>query len=206
MARLMAGAMADDLLQGLEKAHTPRAGEISGRSSGGEAAGDLAEGSIDLVDDAQLERDQFGQFLPGVDVVTAAAGLVAASRRARGRGRPLGAVNRKTRSMPAYMAALGYKDPWLILTEIANADTLALATALRAEPIDVLRARVQAAKELMPYHHSQQPKGLVVDQRNLHLFVMGDVPPGDVEAGRFMDLTGADMADDDAGSPDFGAE
>lgn len=52
----------------------------------------------------------------------------------RGRGRPPGALNRKTTETIAYLEALGYEPPMLQLAKVAAADTRALAAARRYLP------------------------------------------------------------------------
>jgi hypothetical protein len=177
--------MADQPDLGLLEAHTPRAENISGGDGAQPAS---IEASPDLLDADKLLLDTFGRIQPGTDAIAAAANIVAAGRRAR--GRPAGALNRKTSDTIKYLAELGYKDPMIILTEIANADTMLLAKATGSAAIDVMKLKAKAASDLMPYHHSQQPKDVNVRSDNVHLFVMGEMPEGQTIQGAFMDLTG----------------
>lgn len=80
-------------------------------------------------------------------------------------GRPKGARNRKTAEVQAYYLARGYRDPLLILAEIANADPLALAKLIggkgaKRAALDAIRG---AAGELMPYFHGKMPVKVEVE-------------------------------------------
>lgn len=165
--------MAETLKEGQPERHTgaPGAGDAGDRREleaeqalPGRDLADLLIGSPDV--DAQ-------------DVLAAAAELIAAPR--RGRGRPRGSPNRKNGEMIEYLAALGHRDPWLTLSMIQTADTMSLAKAMGspvfvdgrvkldregnvvfdpADPVKVLALQRQAAADLLPYHHAKQPTQL----------------------------------------------
>lgn len=112
--------------------------------------------------------------LDAVDLLAVAAELSAAPRRAR--GRPAGSGNRKNGDMVAYLAACGHRDPWVTLSMIQTADTVALARELMLPRGEVLAMQMRAADALMPYHHAKKPQQLelpVGDKRPL--MVIGEV-------------------------------
>lgn len=75
----------------------------------------------------------------------------------RGRGRPAGALNRKTLMLPAWLEELGYRDPAVILSEIASMPQADLARLTRTKPLQAaMAARIKAASELMPYLHGKR--------------------------------------------------
>lgn len=139
----------------------------------GEDPADLLAGSPDVA---------------AVDLLSVAAELAAAPRRAR--GRPAGSGNRKNGDMIAYLQALGHRDPWVTLSMIQTADTIALAKALTMKRGEVLAIQLRAADALMPYHHAKKPQQLELppgDQRPL--MVIGEMnvsiggPDGFMSAG-----------------------
>jgi hypothetical protein len=143
------------------------------------------------------------------DMLSLAAELAAAPRRAR--GRPAGSGNRKNNDMIGYLAALGHRDPWVTLSMIQTADTAKLALALRSpvmkngkqlvsksgtplfntpSPMDVLAIQKSAADALMPYHHAKKPQQLELPPGDLRpLMVIGEMnvsiggPDGFMSAG-----------------------
>lgn len=168
------------------------------------------DGQLDAHTQPAAGGDAAAQALPGADPLDLLAGspdldvhdllaLVAEpvlSRR-RARGRPAGAANRKNGDMIAYLTALGHRDPWVTLSLIQSADTMALAMAMRSpamkngkqmvskagtplfntpDPMDVLAMQLRAADALMPYHHGKKPQQLdLVDPRDKRpLMVIGD--------------------------------
>jgi hypothetical protein len=140
--------MADPLKQGQPERHTgaPGAGGAGDRP---QLEADQALPGRDLADLLIGSPDVDAQ-----DVLAAAAELIAAPR--RGRGRPRGSPNRKNSEMIDYLAALGHRDPWLTLSLIQTADTVSLAKALgspflnaEGRPVKDLDGRVvyQAAED-----------------------------------------------------------
>lgn len=83
------------------------------------------------------------------------AGAVASAR--RGRGRPPGAVNRRTRDMIEFLEAAGFEPPMLQLAKVAAADTAELASALRCTKAAAFDRQQAARIALLPYWHSKQP-------------------------------------------------
>jgi hypothetical protein len=122
------------------------------------------------------------------DMLSLAAELAAAPRRAR--GRPAGSGNRKNNDMIGYLAALGHRDPWVTLSMIQTADTVALAKALIMKRGEVLAIQLRAAEALMPYHHAKKPQQLELPPGDLRpLMVIGEMnvsiggPDGFMSAG-----------------------
>lgn len=93
-----------------------------------------------------------------LDVLGAAAELVAKER--RGRGRPAGSGNRRNDDMMRYLQNLGHRDPAVTLSMIQTADTKDLARTLCADPIDVLKVQEKAASRLMEYFYAKKPQQL----------------------------------------------
>jgi hypothetical protein len=92
------------------------------------------------------------------DVLAVASELVAAPRRER--GRPPGSSNRRNSQMFDYLAQLGHRHPAVTLSMIQTADTKALARAICADAIDVLRLQVSAASALLPYDLAKKPQAI----------------------------------------------
>lgn len=120
-----------------------------------------------------------------LDVLGAAAELVAAERRAR--GRPKGAANKRNGDMLRYLQSLGHRDPLVTLSMIQTADTKALAMSLRSpvmkngkqqvslagtplfntpDFVEVLRIQQQAANSMLPFLYARKPQQV-------------ELPPGD---------------------------
>lgn len=109
-------------------------------------------------------------------------GVAAAEPVRRGRGRPPGALNRKTTDMIAYLEALGFEPPMLQLCKVAAADTAALAAALRCSKVDAFDRQQQARVALLPYFHAKMPIEAVVKAEAAVGIILG-VAPGDPEPG-----------------------
>lgn len=181
----------------LLEAHTRGDPENSGAATADQDAMPLAliEGSHEIVDQ---------------DVLALTAELVAAPRRAR--GRPPGATNKRNDDMVAYLQALGHRDPAVTLSMIQTANTQALARAIGAEHLDVLKLQQKAASDLMPYFYAKKPQQLdlpegagqrpvmIIGQLNGDIntlvdggFMSAGVPP--VPAQRNQQLSGDDPCD-----------
>lgn len=93
-----------------------------------------------------------------LDVLGAAAELVAAQRRAR--GRPKGSGNKRNGDMLRYLQNLGHRDPLVTLSMIQTADTKALAKTLCADAIDVFKVQAAAARDMLPYLYAKKPQQL----------------------------------------------
>lgn len=124
----------------------------------------------------------------GADLLSVASELAAAPRRAR--GRPAGSGNRKNGDMIAYLQALGHRDPWVTLSMIQSADTVALARELMLPRGEVFALQLRAADALMPYHHAKKPQQLELPAGELRpLMVIGEMnvsiggPDGFMSAG-----------------------
>lgn len=125
----------------------------------------------------------------------------------RARGRPAGSQNRRSDDLRNYLLSMGYRDPALILADIANADPLDLAAELstpyRPEkgphagqlvensitPDVALKLIKDAAAELMPYFHAKRPQEANVNHRMLGVMFVGEMPAAKVDDDGTMDLT-----------------
>jgi hypothetical protein len=117
-------------------------------------------GNPELFDDPQAEKG------PEEDTPSPFFQMVARAEEALGGakiGRPRGARNRKTKAFEDWFFAKGYKDPAQLLAEIVSADPIALrAQVPGADMLDVIKAQIAAAGELMPYLHGKKPIDLNV--------------------------------------------
>lgn len=114
-----------------------------------------------------------------LDVLGAAAELVAVERRAR--GRPKGSANKRNGDMLRYLQRLGHRDPLVTLSMIQTADVKQLANSLRTPAMkngkqlvsksgtplfntpdyaDVLRIQQAAATAMLPYLYAKKPQQL----------------------------------------------
>jgi hypothetical protein len=101
----------------------------------------------------------------------------------RGRGRPPGALNVKTRDFERYYAAMGYRDPLKAMAEWLTADPVALQawfeehekaqvavgksirTAL-PQLLDIIKEQHACAVALAPYLHGKKPVQVeIIDER-----------------------------------------
>lgn len=118
----------------------------------------------------------------------------------RGRGRPPGALNRRTTEMIAYLERLGFEPPMLQLAKVAAADTRELATALRCSRADAFDRQQAARVALLPYFHSRMPLEAVVQTQSAVGIVLGALPgepmagaPAAVEGGcSLLAIVGSD--------------
>lgn len=125
----------------------------------------------------------------------------------RARGRPAGSQNRRSDDLRNYLLTMGYRDPALILADIANADPLELAAELSAPyrpakgphagqlvensitPDVALKLIKDAAAELMPYFHAKRPQEVNVSTRVMGVMVIGDMPSAERSDEQVMDVT-----------------
>ncbi len=90
-------------------------------------------------------------------------------------GRKPGSLNRKTRMMLPMLEALNYKDPAIVLAEIASMPELKLRKITRTEAGRAgLVARLRAAAELMPYCHGKLPVKIDVGGELPVFHILGD--------------------------------
>lgn len=97
----------------------------------------------------------------------------------RGRGRPKGAVNRKTADFADWYRAQGYKDPLAAQAEFMSADPIGLQAFFiehektmkavgkrvgKAVPalIDIVKEQMACARDLAPYLHGKMPTRIEV--------------------------------------------
>src|SRR5690606_5892006 len=82
--------------------------------------------------------------LDAEDGLAAAAEIIAAPRRAR--GRPAGATNKRNAAVFDYLEALGHRDPAVTLSLIQSADIAALAKHLCCKRAEAARLVLDAAR------------------------------------------------------------
>lgn len=151
--------MADQGDKGLLGAHTPA-------ETGGDRAALGDHGGLDQA--ATLGGADPGDLLSGLADDEAADTLELIAETAlearRGRGRPVGALNRKNADTIAYLQARGHRDPWVTLSLIQSADFAELCAMVGAtkakEKLAVLKLQQQAASDIMGYHHAKKPQQL----------------------------------------------
>lgn len=101
----------------------------------------------------------------------------------RGRGRPAGALNVKTKDFERYYAAMGYRDPLKAMAEWLTADPVSLqawfeahettrvaigkGTALAVPSLlDIIKEQHSVATALAPYLHGKKPVQVeIIDER-----------------------------------------
>ena len=107
-----------------------------------------------------------------------------AIERARGPGRPAGAVNRATRQMREYILK-NFTDPavGLAVTGLRSSlqatleAALAIAGTIGCKPIEALDLMRKCSADLMPYVHSKQPLAVHVQGRIAQLHIgLGQAP------------------------------
>jgi len=101
----------------------------------------------------------------------------------RGRGRPAGAQNRKSRTFRDIMGATGFS-PAYRLMEIARAPLRDLAGHLGMDKADAAEYQMDALKALLPYELAKP--AIQVETRNAHVIVAVEQIDGDPNAGRVM--------------------
>jgi hypothetical protein len=136
---------------------TPLAGEL-------DQARDLAL----LADPEQLEliRDQ----VPGRDAATA---VQVAER--RGRGRPLGSLNKRNAKFRDQLLALA-PHPALALARAYSTPVEVLAAQLGCTKLEAAQLGIRAAAEVLPYIEGKQPISVDVRQRADVVMIMAGAP------------------------------
>lgn len=87
--------------------------------------------------------------------------------------RTKGAINRKTKMLPAMLAALDYRDPALVLAEIASMPDAELLKLCSSEGRRAaLSARIRSAEALMPYVHGKRPVEVLVTDDRLPMLII----------------------------------
>jgi hypothetical protein len=131
----------------------------------GAAAGDLG-GEGDLFADVAAEAD-------------AMTGGTMPMPARRGAGRPPGTPNRSTALMREYMTRLGFRDPLMVLGQLASADVGDLAQALGCKKIEAADLVRKAAVDMLPYWHQALPKEVAVHHTGARpMIVIADGPFG----------------------------
>ena len=134
----------------------------------------------------------------------------------RGPGRPKGAVNRKTQTFEKLYAAMGFKDPlmvmgrfistsplelqaWLVEHELAEVQMGKTAKPALAQLIDIIKEQHKVAGDLAPYLHGKKPIEIqIIDERLPALIIdLGTdqlAEARQIEAGKAMSV-GAPIED-----------
>ncbi|MDZ7822567.1 MAG: hypothetical protein U5K75_00005, partial [Ahrensia sp.] len=137
----------------------------------------LAKAIKEIGDELAREPDQFDLIADDIEPVGSLEIIAENShavRRARERGRPKGAANKRNDKVFDYLEACGHRDPATTLSLLQSADTLALAKHLRMDTKDVLANQIKAAAALMPYKYAKKPVDVhVTDKRERPIMVIG---------------------------------
>src|SRR5690606_3005669 len=125
----------------------------------------------------------------------------------RGRGRPRGALNVKTKDFERYYAAMGYRDPLKAMAEFLTADPVALqawfeeheqtrkaigkGTAIAVPSLlEIIREQHAVALALAPYLHGKKPVQVeIIDERLPSLII--DLGSNQLEEARRLQRDGA---------------
>lgn len=108
---------------------------------------------------------------------------------ARPRGRPKGAINRKTADFRDWYLAQGFKDPLVAQAQFLSADPVALQAFFiehektykalgkqlgKAVPalIDIVKEQMACARDLAPYLHGKMPTKVEVEVEQLPMLVL----------------------------------
>ena len=147
--------------------------------TGDYGADDLAAAVSQIRDDIEADPEQFeliAEDIEPLDQLEKIADQTLSGRRARERGRPKGATNKRNDKVFDYLEACGHRDPATTLSLLQSADTLALAKALKMKPKEVLAEQIKTAAALMPYKYAKKPVELDVKGGNkLPLMILGDL-------------------------------
>ncbi|MBS9720048.1 hypothetical protein JYU29_05015 [Tianweitania sp. BSSL-BM11] len=159
--------MAKKPKQGQEEAHTLDLDAALGSVDA--LARELQAGGASVPspdDDGQLDTG-------GRDLFSLAAEQVASERRAR--GRPTASPNRRNAAMFDYLGKIGHRHPAVTLSQIQTADTLALAAALGAKPLEVAKLQASAAAALLPFDLAKKVHVDAPTDRRLPVMVIGEM-------------------------------
>lgn len=88
------------------------------------------------------------------------------------RGRPAGAINKKTVALRQYLGAMGFKDPAVVLAQTYSRPVEELALWLGCEKADAFKMQISAAESLMPYLHGKMPLKVEIDDKPMPVVVM----------------------------------
>lgn len=110
--------------------------------------------------------------------------------RAKGRGRPRGAANKRTLQMRETVLKMGFRHPMLNLAALANATPIDLARELSCETLEAANMILKANAELLPYFESKRPVEIDVTERRLGVLVVGEIGTGTAASDQFLSLTG----------------
>lgn len=127
-------------------------------------------GERDLFESEEQAREARGKHEIGNPFADAPA-----LAQAKGKGRPRGSLNIKTKDFERYYAAMGYRDPLKAQAEFLTADPVALLAwfekhepkkKLRPSLWRIVREQHQMARDLAPYLHGKKPVQVeIIDER-----------------------------------------
>ena len=221
--------------KGRREAHTPADFRQSGGSGG--AVGAEAGPTIDprpLADALAAELDaaegrQPGLFedeAPELPIDLPIRGTRSRLASPRGRGRPLGAGNKRSELMRDTLLKLGFQHPMVVLAGVASASPEEVAAELaggeqewrscgaetRRDLLDkALKHITGAATALLPYFESKRPAEVHVQEDRRHLFLVGQIetaagPGGALSLGggngKVFDVQGLTDGEDMRGGDD----
>lgn len=90
----------------------------------------------------------------------------------RKRGRPAGAINKKTVQLRQYLAGMGFRDPALVLAQTYSMPLEKMAAILDCDRHDAYKMQMNAAEALMPYLHGKMPLKVEVDDKPMPVVVL----------------------------------
>lgn len=110
--------------------------------------------------------------------------------RLRQPGRPAGAEGRAKRQMREHLAALGYRDPLIVLAETWSRPAADLARQLGISMADAFALQMRAAAEGVPYLHGKMPTVEVQPDEKLPVLILElgtnqlDIDRGRIDGGQ----------------------
>lgn len=140
------------------------------------------------------------------------ASTISDARRAR--GRPKGSQNKASREFAATLMRMGYRHPGLNLAALANADPVELAAELSqpykpkkgphagelveasCSPADALALIMKANAELLPYFESKQATKVEIEEKQLGVMIIGQMPTERPAEGAALNLTRVNSPDE----------
>ncbi len=204
--------------QGLQVAHTPpenfpggdpeRAAKVGSVTALAEAAmaglaQSLTSGQVEAAQQSLLldEMDEQQSLFAGP--VAHVASTISDARRAR--GRPKGSQNKASREFAATLMRMGYRHPGLNLAALANADPVKLAEQLtikvkdgdkttthHCSPSEAMGFIIKANAELLPYFESKQATKVEIEEKQLGVMIIGQMPTERPAEGAALNLTRVD--------------
>lgn len=192
------GSATNDPEVGRREAHT--AAEIAGNPPS-PGAGEAPAGAIDprpladvlnaaLAAEDGHQLDMLAEDAPELPDTLAIGGTRSRLNAHRGRGRPLGAGNKRSELLREQLLKLGFQHPLIVLATIASAtpDEVAAEMVGGEDALGKLPAKVRAAvgvaavkaisdaaDRLAPYFESKRPADVNLNVSERHMFLVGHV-------------------------------